>query len=478
MSSDAIRLEILSPEQIERIHQATLTILADTGIVLQHQEAREMLLDNGCQEEEERVKIPAELVEKALSSGPRQIAVWGRDRESKVVLGDERTYAHNAGGIPTILDLETGQRRAATLQDVEQTTRLLDALPNVHTITSLVSPQDVAGEMMHIHSYGALLSSTKKPVYGPGIENERDAHYALKLAAAVCGGWEELRTYPPLSISVSPISPLTFSHDVTAAILTIARAGVPFVALPAPISGASSPITLAAGLAQQNAENLACLVLARLVEPAAPVVYCSRLSVMDMRTALSAWGNPEIGLTGACAVQLAKRYGLPNDVYGFCSSSKMIDVQSGYERTFNALLPALAGADTLSGVGSTENGLTASYELAVLDDEILDMVFKFSRGFRIDDGTLALDLLAEVMASDTKTFLDKVHTVQHMRAGEIWIPRLSDRTTRDEWEVEKKTALDLARDRAREILAYHQVAPLPQAVQEEISSILEEAEKV
>ncbi|MBS1252272.1 MAG: Glycine betaine methyltransferase [Anaerolineales bacterium] len=147
-------------------------------------------------------------------------------------------------------------------------------------------------------------------------------------------------------------------------------------------------------------------------------------------------------------------------------------MQNAYERLNNALAPALAGADCLSGVGGLENGVSASYEQIVIDNEILDLVYRTCRGFAVDEETLAVDVVGKVISEDSGTFLDRSHTINYMRAGEVWMPALSDRQGWEDWAPESKTIVDQARDEAREILETHHVSPLPENVQQEISDIL------
>lgn len=477
MPLERIRLQVLSPAQVEQIDAAGLRLLEEVGIALDHPEGRELLHGHGARIEGERAYLPANLVRDALTGAPSRVTLWGRDGERSVTLGDGGLYAHNAGGIPNIFDLETEERRPATTDDVRNTARVLDAMPNVHAVTFLVTPQDVPPQIMISAAIAHTFAGTTKPVFGGGMEKARDVQVCADIAAAVAGGRAELRERPLLNLSVSPISPLTFSYDVTDAILAVAKSGIPFDALPAPVLGASGPLTLAGSLAVQHAENLAALLLAHLVDAKLPLGYCSRISALDLRTALSAWGNPEIGLTAAGAVQLGKLYGLRTDVYGLCTSSKTLDMQNAYERLNNALVPALAGADCLSGAGGLENGVSASYEQIVIDNEILDLVYRTCRGFAVDEETLTVDVVGKVVAEDSGTFLDRSHTINYMRAGEVWIPKLSDRQSWEDWAVESRTIVDSASEEAREILDTHHVPPLPEDIQQEIAEILTRAER-
>jgi trimethylamine--corrinoid protein Co-methyltransferase len=232
---------------------------------------------------------------------------------------------------------------------------------------------------------------------------------------------------------------------------------------------------MAGALAQQHAEVLASFVIAAAARPGAPVVYCSRISSVDLRTAVSSWGGPEIGMTGACAARLAHRLGLSCDAYGLCTSSNTLDPQFAYERLANALVPALAGVDILSGVGSTDSVRAAGLEIAVIDDELISLIKHIVAGPEVNEATLAYDVMQEVIPRDG-IFLAEMHTVRHMRQGALWIPELG---AGGEGAAEEagSSVVDKARARAKEILRTHQVEPLPDEVNRHLDEIMTRARR-
>jgi trimethylamine--corrinoid protein Co-methyltransferase len=233
-------------------------------------------------------------------------------------------------------------------------------------------------------------------------------------------------------------------------------------------------MSIAGGLAQQNAEVLAATVLAQLANPGLPIIYKGRLSVMDARTVLSVWGNPEIGVISAATVEIAHYYGLPVDVYGLSTNAHTPDIQSGYERAFNALLPVLAGADEISGVGEMEGGVTSSLAQMVIDDEILSSVGRIRRGFEVDDETLATDVIAEVMGG-ARNFLAEMHTVRYLRRGEVMQPKLAERAGWDEWEAAgRRELVERAEQEALALLASHEVSPLSEVQQAALRDVIRE----
>jgi trimethylamine--corrinoid protein Co-methyltransferase len=470
MHKSRLQLQVLSDESLGKIEETAVRLLDEVGIALDHRRATEMLCGRGCRADAGRVFIPPDTVRWALEHVTPHQTFYNVDGSPAFTLGDGGVRFHSGGGLPFIFDLESGERRQPLLRDVADTTRLLDALPNVDLIIPLVGPQDVPPELLTVASTEALLRHTRKPVWSAPIDKAEHVPYVVEMAAACCGGLEAFRERPAMCLCASPVSPLIFTQDVAGAIVAAAESGAPFLPLPAPSLGATGPVTLAGSLAQQHAEILASFVIAAAARPGTPVMYCSRISAIDPRKAVSIWGGPEVGMSGACAAQLAHRLGLPCDSYGLCTSSPLLDPQFAYERLANALVPALAGVDILSGVGSTENVMIAGLEIAVLDDELISLIKHIVAGCQVDETTLAYEVMREVIPGDG-VFLGEMHTVQHMRQGALWIPKLSVRGGSAEGVVSR------ARARAREILDSHQVEPLPEDASRHLDEIMARARR-
>lgn len=473
MSKNRALLCFLSESALESIEETAYRLLDEVGIALKHGQAQEMLHGLGCRVEGDRTSIPHEVVRWALDNITPDRESLNLDGSPAFVLGNGQVRFHNGGGQPFTLDLDTGKRRPARLQDLADVTRLLDALPNVDHITPLFGPQDVPAELLFIESTATMLRNTRKPVSAAAIDKPEDVPYVVEMAAACCGGMEAFRRRPNMSISVSPVSPLKFTRDVTGAIMAVAQSGAPFHPLPAPSLGATGPVTMAGALAQQHAEVLASFVIAAAARPGAPVVYCSRISPIDLRTAVSTWGGPEVGMTGACAAQLAHRLGLPCDSYGLSTSAALLDPQFAYERLANALTPALAGVDILSGVGMGGD-LVGGLEITVIDDEIISLIKRIVAGCEVNEATLAYDVMKEVIPRDG-VFLGERHTVRQMRKGALWMPRIGTHR-RGEAGI-SGGVVARARSRAKEILGTHEVEPLPDDVRAHLDEIVARARR-
>jgi len=473
--SDTRLLRFLSEEALDRIEETSYRLLNEIGISLQHASAAEMLHGLGCRIEKDRVFIPRDAVEWALKNVTPHRQYFRLDGSPAFTLDDGNLRFHNGGGLPFIYDLDTGERRQARLSDIADTTRLLDASPNVDMVIPLVGPQDVPPGLLAVASTEVMLRNTRKPVSAAAIDHPQDVPYVVEMAAACCGGMQNFRARPTMYISVSPVSPLIFTEDVTSAIIAVAESGAPLTSLPAPTLGATGPVTMAGALAQQHAEVLVSFVIAAAARPGVPVVYCSRISSIDLRTAVSSWGGPEIGMTGAGAGQLAHRLGLSCDTYGLSTSSNTLDPQFAYERLANALLPALAGVDILSGVGSTDSVMAAGLEIAVIDDELISLIKHIVAGPEVNEAALAYDVMQEVIPRDG-VFLAEMHTVTHMRQGALWIPQLG--TGKGDGANEAGSdVVTRARARAKEILRTHQLEPLPDDVSRHLDEIMTRARR-
>ena len=232
-------------------------------------------------------------------------------------------------------------------------------------------------------------------------------------------------------------------------------------------------MSLAGSLVLQNAELLASIVLVQLVTPGLPVVYCGRLSPLNMHSGAPIWGNPEVGILSAGTIQLGHHYGLPVNVYGLAGSGYAADMQNGYERVTNALVPALAGADELSGVGEMAGGACSSNVQIVIDNDIYGIVQRVKRGFTVNEDSLAVDVIHHAMNTD-RNFLKEPHTRKYLRAGEVWMGRLRIQETG--WEAwvnaGAPTVIERAQAVAEQILSSHEVAPLPDEQIQALDEIL------
>jgi len=472
-----MQFELLDKTAIMQIIETAYRILEEIGIEIGESKASMILRSAGCKEKNQRLLLPRDVVHKALQTVPPRYKVWSRDLSYSIELGDGKTYIHNFGGAPHVIDCESNERRPADLNDVARMTRLLDALAHVHSVTSLFVPAGIEQSEISARLAATVQQNTTKPIYGSGLNYPYEVDAVARIMAAPIGGLERLVEKPRLTLCVSPISPLKFPAPVADTISRIAEVGLPVGILPCPIPGVSAPVTLAGGLALQHAENLAGITIAQLARPGVACLYQSRLSIPDAKKAVGAGGSPEMGMAGAAAAQLAKHHKIPCDVYGVCTSSKTLDPQAGFEKAINGILPALMHADQISGVGIIEDGMSGSYEHVVMDNEIYGEILHIGAGVKVNAETLAFDVIKEAVSQKTEFYM-LMHTTEQLRKGALYEPALAHRGYWDAWETDgKENYAKAAAAKVKQILATHEVPPLPGGVIEEVERVIEETKQ-
>ena len=470
-----LKLEFLTQNQIENIHASSLKILEEVGVLIHENDFLKFLADNGMNVDfnNKRAKMPPSLVEECIKKAPKHVTLYAREPKYNIELGDGKIYTHPVGGAANVIDIDSGAVRPSTRKDVENLTKIVDSLPNIHSQTMIVYPSDVSERLRDIYAVEAIIRNTGKNFDATPF-NDDSYQYIIKMLETLVGE-EELRKRPIVTCSASPTSPLQFSSEVTKIMTRAAKHNLPIAVLPCPLAGAASPVTLAGTLLQQNVEMLAGVVIVQLLNPGNPVEYSPRCIPLDMSTGQACDGIEAAIMSVGC-VQLAKYYGLPSDVYGLDTDSKMLDEQVAFEKALNGLLPALSGANALSGAGSIEGGITVSYEQLVIDDEIFGMIFRAVRGIDFDEEKLAVDVIIKV-AKESTNFLQQKHTLQHFR-DEYFFPKLANRASRSQWEkMGSKSIVEVAREKVKKILVEHEPPSLDENVKKQLEEILKTATK-
>ncbi len=472
------KLKVLADEDVDGIHEATLKILERTGLRIDSVPAQDRLLKNGAIRHPTRknvITFPRNMVEESIDNIPRYGRANARDPKNDVVYDGETTIAHCEGGNPNFMDFESGRIRMATYNDLAQSCKLMDTLDYCATIGNIVVATDAPAPILSIKTMEATIKNSSKATSGYALKTE-EVDAIAKMGAVLSGGMEEQRKRPLLSIYGSPSSPLTYDSHVCDIMIRGAEYGLPVDIVPCPIVGGTSPMTLAGGLAQQNAELLGGVMIIQTVSTKLPIMYCGRLSMMDQRSGRDIWGIPEMAIVSAATVQIAHRYHMTADVYGVTTDVNSWDFQTGLERMQAAMVPALAGADSLSGMGGMwENA--CSLEMLVIDDEIYADVFRAIRGFEVDDEHLALDIIDKV--GPMGNFLSQPHTMKHLRAGEIRTSPLFDKRSVDKMNKEGgfRPLHEAAKERARKLMKDHVVLPLDKGVERELDRVIKEESK-
>jgi trimethylamine--corrinoid protein Co-methyltransferase len=461
--------------QLDEIHLASLEILRRTGVRVNEAASLRLLREAGCVVTGNNlVRFPPAVVENAIADAPSRVTLCDRTGEPRLYLEGQRCYFGTGSDLPNTLDMETGARRPSLLSDVKDSARLADALPNLDFVMSMALPSDVPMQTSDRRSFLAMTENTVKPMVFTAWDEQGLADI-IAMSETIAGGADELKLKPFLLAYLEPTSPLQHSEVVLKKVLMMADRGLPFVYAPGPVEGASAPVTSAGALAMSNAEVLSGITIAQLRRKGTPVVWGSGSGPLDMRTMVATYSSPEFMLHCMAMAEMAHYY-YHKPVWGFsgCSESKLADMQAGIESALWILWTAFSGANLVHDIGYIESGLTASYDMMVLCDEIIGFVRRLMRGIEISAETLALDVIDRVGPGGT--YVTSPHTLKNFR--QVWYPRLMDRHNHAAWMKAGQPSADRsAHEIARQTIASHQPVPLAPATLATLGEMIAEADK-
>jgi len=462
-------LGVLGKDELKSIHSSTLRILEETGVRVDEENALKLLKDAGATVNfKERIaKIPHSLIEEMIKKARKRVTLCGRNPRHDVTLREDKVHVMTESTGIKVLDIETGRIRMSTKKDVEDSSRLADALDNVHLYSIMVDALDYPEEIMGLEELDAMFNNTEKHIDtgGLGTNATRDM---IRMAAAVSGGFEELRKRPILDLMQTPVSPLIHERKNTEGILECAKHEAPIIILNMAQAGGTAPITLAGTLSINSAEVLSGMLIAYLANPDVPLIYGTTSVVLNQKPSFgpSIFGLIEEGLISAASAQLAKYYGFPC-VVGACFGARTTtdSLEVGFLAALSLVFPALVGADVLYGVGLIDEAKTLSYEEMVIGNEVAGMVLRGVRGVEVNAETLAEEVINKVGPGGN--FLFEKHTLKNL-TNEVFIPEILDRP-------KLQDALRSAREKAKQILKTHKPEPLDKEIKEELRKIIKEA---
>jgi len=464
----------LTREEEDTVHAESVRILEDVGIKVTSTRVLRMLSDHGaaCDERTQIAKLPEEMVEEALSRAPKEFVMAARDGSHDLPLpAKDHVQGCNDGQPTEVWDMDTREKRKSTARDLVDLTIVCDAMPEVDLYWPEVVATDLPPEASNLHEFVASLFFTGKHIQH-GAGSAVDARYIIRVAAAVVGSEKALARRPIASITHTPITPLRYEEGDVDAVVEFARAGLPVVHLSMAISGSVCPVTLAGTVALVNAENLAGAVISETARPGAPILYSSESGPMDMRTGVFLSGSTEGALINAAGCQMARRYGLPSQVGGTAASGCRPGFEVGYQKAISGLLPAMAGADQVVGIGGFDRSGCESVEQVVMDCELWRNIVRACRGIRVDAEALGFDAIVRVGPGGY--FMKDIHTLRNFKR-EILLPRIAMRPAAPGSGEEPMVAA--AREEARRILREHRPPELDKSVRQEVLSILADSDR-
>ena len=428
-------MEILSADQIEAIHAVSMRILEELGVELMSPEARALFRKAGAEVDDATglVKADRGLIEAAISSAPREFALTPRNPGKRVVFGGAHMAFGLVAGPPSVHDRING-RRDGNLEDYKNFIRLAQHFNAIHILgNQVVAPVELPANTRHLDAYLANITLTDLAFHSSAIGRGR-ARDAIEMMAISRGlTLEQLASDPGVTTIISINSPRKFDAEMANGLMAMAEHGQATAITPFTLMGAMTPVTLAAGLAQQNAEALFGVALTQLVRPGAPVFYGSYTSNVDMRSGAPAFGTPENAKANIASGQLARRYGLPYRASP-TNASNSADAQSAYE-TEMALWACTLGHANLHyhAAGWLEGGLTASFEKLVLDVEMLQHMMAFLEPIAVDEEHLAFEAIASVETGGH--FFGAAHTMERYETA-FYEPIVSTWKNYENWMAE------------------------------------------
>jgi trimethylamine--corrinoid protein Co-methyltransferase len=464
---------LLTEDQIQEIHRASLEILETIGVRLLHDEAVQLLRAAGCRVKGDNiVHIPNWLVEECIHSTPSRITIY--DREGAEAMRLEGRNIHFGLGTDLIKtqDLKTGETRPSRLQDVVNAAKVGDYCPEVDFIASFGLPSDVPTNSMYVACAKAMMENSTKPIFFTAAGQE-DLAVILDMATAVAGGEAALRERPFLIHYSEPTAPLTHSYSAVCKVFLCAEKGIPICYTPGDILGASVPVTLAGGIAQANAEALSGVVLHQLKARGAPLISGFAAVPLDMRKGTFSYGAPDFRLTNSAFADLYHYYGIP--IWSTVGSdAHCLDAQAAMEHAFGTLLAALDGANLIHDVGYLGQGLLSNPAAIVMGDEIISYVKRIIRGFDLSREKMGLDVIRAVGPGGH--FLTAAHTKTHFRE-ELWQPKYLNRDSPEAWAKRGGQRYEqVVTQKALDILGTHQPKILPEDIGRRLDEIAERAQ--
>ncbi len=469
------KISYLTKENLEDIHLNTLQLLQDTGVSVLNDETKEILDSAGCTISGDIVKIPESLVEDSLRTTPSTFNLFSREGKQSITIGQENVLINPGSSAVYFKDRESREIRKGTSRDLVELVHIVEQLEYINAQSTALYPSDIPEEIAGQYRLYVILKYSSKPIV-TGAFSKEDFHIMRKMLEVVAGGSDELAKKPQAMFDCCPVSPLIWSDTTCQNLIDCAKAGIPAQIVPAPLMGATSPITIAGTILQSNVEILSGIVISQLVNPGSPLVYGGAIGALDMRYGTPRFNSVESVMAACMSNEIGKFYGLPTHAYLGTSESKTEDSQSGYESGLGIIMGILSGINVISGPGMLAQLNCQSLQKLVIDNEYCGSALKLKQESEI----LALDDIRELISSvgSGGEFLKNRHTLKNYRTEHLFpsdiICRLNVNIWRDEGE---KTTYERATTIVDNLLREEPGTVLPHATITELDTILNSGKK-
>jgi trimethylamine--corrinoid protein Co-methyltransferase len=466
------RFQVLSKNEIQQIHEGSLKVLVTKGVKVEAQDLRDLFRERGADvnDAEQVVRIPGELVLRAVEQAPKAFNIFGFRPKFKAKISTRSSHFCGLGTPTNMLD-KNGNYTPTNLEDLRKHLILIDDLDNLTNDQMDLWPNDIPMTTIHVESIRLWARECRKP-FGTGTLGYLACKDMMAMCAMVLGGMDEFMARPRMVGITSIVSPLKIDTAQGHGMKVFVEHNQPVILAPEAMGGTTAPVTLAGLLVQHNAEVLAHITLAQIIKPGAPVLWGTVSTVADMKTGNVALGSFETGLITAGGAQLARFYDIPSRGVGGSTDSKLLDIQNGFERMMNLYAAYLAGINYITCAGTLERTMSGSHELMVLDNELAGMLKRVARGIEVNPETLAVDLICNLGWNEN--YMDQMHTAQHFRS-EIYLSNLVDHSSRDAWQAAgSKSILDSCSEKVDQIVANHKPNRLSSKLEVDMQKFIDE----
>jgi trimethylamine--corrinoid protein Co-methyltransferase len=448
------KLSLLDTKLIERIIEEAYQLMLKPGIKVQNAEARKLLAEAGAQVDEETlvVRIPEQIVKKALETVPREFHLYDYDGNPKVQYGgDAVQYDPGSSGISILLP-DTLEHKTAESADLIRIIKIAESLPQYDAQSTAIVCHDVPKDIHDLYRLYLVMLYSKKPIVTGAFTN-RTVENMIDMLAIFAGGRENLRRFPRAVFDACPSPPLIWSNFGAGNLMALSRAGVPAEIVSMPLAGAAAPVTLLGAVTQHAAECLSGITIHQLACAGSPIVWGGAPSIFDMRKGGTPFGSVETAMIDSSYAQVGKYLGLPTHAYLGATEAKIPDMQAGLESGMGALIGALSGINMISGSGMLDSLLCQSPEKLVVDAEGIAMAQRMLQGMKIQTETLATGFYEGVNFKGGD-FLKQKITMQLFQKEQHMPGKVIDRDSMRGWrESGSPDTFTRARHRVDEILA-------------------------
>ena len=446
----------LSDQDMARIHAAVLDALEQIGLA----DAPPSGIDAMCRAgailgDDGRIRFPRALIEDTIAKANRAITLYGRDAQHDMHLGGTRVHYGTAGAAVHMVDVDSGEYRDSTVQDLHDAARIADRLDNIHFVQRPMVARDITdNKEMDLNTIYACCAGTTKHV-GTSFTDPSYVADALKMLHMIAGGEDAWRARPFVSNSnCFVVPPMKFATESCLVMEACIHGGMPVLLLSAGQAGATAPAPIAGAVVQATAECLAGLVYVNAIKPGHPAIFGTWPFVSDLRTGAMSGGSGEQALLSAACAQMHHYYDLPGGAAAGIADAKLPDMQAGWEQATSNVMAGLSGLNMVyEAAGMHASLLGFCHESLILGDDLLGQAMRCVRGIEVDDDTLSLDVIRATCIGGPGHYLGADQTLSRMQTDYIY-PSLGDRSSPKEWvEKGRPTLIENAKARKEEILS-------------------------